>query len=435
MNVSLFISCPKGLEYLLEEELKALGLRVTRVSPLGVYGDASLSVAYQLCLWSRIANRIQVILFSGDASNEQALHQVCTEFHWQTVFSQDKTIAIEFHGSSEHIRNTMYGGQVVKDGIVDHFRRLNGSRPSVDKENPQILIHAHLKNDVVTVSFDLTGYSLHQRGYRSQAGKAPIKENVAAALLIRAKWPALVEQGYSLHDPFCGSGTLVIEAAMMAAHIAPGILRHDQSLQYWAQHQPTLWSKLREQALALVRPVNVDLLGTDADGKSVAMAHSNAEHAGVLPLVSFQTVEVQDIKARGEKGLVVCNPPYGERLGDASTLIPIYKQLGIVLHAQYQGWQAAVLTSNPMLSKAIGLRAHKQYTLFNGALECKLYCMDIVAGNELKGTSESFLSPNAQMFLNRLEKNYAHLKKWAKNNDISCYRLYDADIARICLCN
>lgn len=187
MNYSLFISCPRGLEYLLEEELKALGLHVTRVSPQGVYGEAPLAVMYQLCLWSRIANRVQLILFSGQASNEQALHQLCTQYPWQTVFSEDKSIAIEFHGSSEHIRNTMYGAQVVKDGIVDHFRRLNGSRPSVDKERPQILIHAYLKNDEITVSFDLTGYSLHQRGYRAQAGKAPLKENVAAALLIRAK--------------------------------------------------------------------------------------------------------------------------------------------------------------------------------------------------------------------------------------------------------
>lgn len=227
MKYSLFVSCPKGLEYLLEEELKGLGLEITRVSPQGVYGEASLTVTYQLCLWSRIANRVQLILFSGAAFNEQTMLQLCKHFHWQTVFTQDKSIAVEFHGASEHIRNTMFGAQVVKDGIVDHFRQLNGSRPSVDKDNPQILIHAYLKNDILTISLDLTGYSLHQRGYRSQAGLAPLKENVAAALLIRAKWPELAAKGYGLHDPFCGSGTLVIEAAMMAAHVAPGLLRQD----------------------------------------------------------------------------------------------------------------------------------------------------------------------------------------------------------------
>lgn len=428
MNYSLFVSCPRGLEYLLEEELKSLGLSITRVNPQGVYGEANLLTLYKLCLWSRIANRVQLILFSGYAGNEQALHQLCAQFHWQTVFSHDKTIAVEFHGTSEHIRNTMFGAQVVKDGIVDHFRGLNHSRPSVDKEKPQILIHAYLKNDVVTVSFDLTGYSLHQRGYRQKAGAAPIKENVAAALLIRAKWPELAAQGYALHDPFCGAGTLVIEAAMMAAHIAPGLLRQDQSLQYWAQHQSSLWEKLRVDALQHVKSLPVTLLGTDADHKIIAIARANAEHAGVAPLVDFKTQALNEVKASTKKGLVICNPPYGERLSEATHLVPLYQQLGKILHAHYQGWQAAVLTSNPVLAKALGLRASKQYTIYNGALECKLYCLNIHATNELKGILSDTLSESAQMLFNRLEKNYRHLQKWAKNHHISCYRVYDADL-------
>lgn len=428
MNYSLFISCPKGLEYLLEEEVKALGLIVSRVSPQGVYGDASLHVLYQICLWSRLANRVQLLLFSGNVKNEQQIHQLCTQFHWQTVFSQEKTIAIEFHGSSEDIRNTMYGAQLVKDGIVDHFRKLNGSRPSVDKENPDIRIHAYLKNDCLTVSFDLVGYSLHQRGYRSRAGVAPIKENVAAALLLRAKWPSLAAKDYAFFDPFCGSGTLVIEAAMMAAHVAPGLLRQDQALWHWAEHQPTLWEKLRTTALSQVKPVTCKFLGADSDPNAVAMAKINAEKAGVSRLVDFVCSTVQEVQLEGEKGLIACNPPYGERLSDTNQLIPVYKQLGLSLHQHFQGWQAAVLTSNPLLAKAIGLRANKQYTLFNGALECKLYCFDISPQNELKGTQASSLSPNAQMLCNRLEKNYQHLRKWAAREGISCYRVYDADL-------
>lgn len=428
MNYSLFISCPRGLEYLLEKEVNALGLSVSRVSPQGVYGEASLSTVYQLCLWSRIANRIQLILFSGYAGNEQALHQLCTEFHWQTVFSPEKTLAIEFHGSSDHIRNTMYGAQRVKDGIVDHFRRLNGSRPSVDKERPQILIHAYLKNEELTVSFDLTGYSLHQRGYRTKAGKAPLKENVAAALLIRARWPELAAQGYALHDPFCGAGTLVIEAAMMASHIAPGLLRQDQSLIYWAQHQHSLWEKLRVDALQQVKPLTVRLLGTDADHQAIEIARLNAERAGVARLVEFDSMPLHEIRAGAKNGLLVCNPPYGERMGDVTELVPVYQQLGKILHEQYQGWDAAVITANSMLAKAIGLRSHKQYTLYNGALECKLYCFSVHAGNELKGILEHKFSENAHMLLNRLEKNFRHLQKWAQKNGISCYRIYDADL-------
>lgn len=426
MNYSLFISCPKGLEYLLEEEVRSLGLKVERVSPQGVYGEANLTVLYNLCLWSRLANRVQLILFSGEAHNEQTLQQLCRNFPWQTVFSVDKTLAIEFHGSSAQIRNTMYGAQLVKDGIVDHFRQLTGQRPSVEKKQPQILIHAYLKQDKLTVSFDLTGYSLHQRGYRTKAGLAPLKENVAAAILMRAKWPQLAAQGYGLQDPFCGSGTLVIEAAMMAAQIAPGLLRQDQSLQYWAQHQESLWEKLRHLALQQVRPFASKLIGSDAEPSVIAMAKSNAEKAGVAALVEFYHTPLAEAKAATEKGLVICNPPYGERLGDLSQLIPLYSQLGQVLHQGFAGWQAAILTQSPVLAKATGLRAQKQYTVFNGALECKLYCLDLV-GNELKGPANE-MNAGQEMLFNRLKKNYQHLKKWAEKNHISCYRVYDADL-------
>lgn len=429
MNYSLFISCPKGLEYLLEEEAKALGLHVTRVSPQGVYGEADLTVIYQLCLWSRLANRVQLLLFSGEAHNEQTLYQLCNQFPWQTVFSADKTLAIEFHGSSTHIRNSMFGAQVVKDGIVDHFRQFKGMRPSIDREKAQIRLHAHLKHDTITVSFDLTGYSLHQRGYRTQAGEAPLKENIAAAMLMRAKWPQLAANGYALHDPFCGAGTLVIEAAMMAGHIAPGLLRHDQSLIYWAQHQSSLWEKMRTHALQQVKPIKVKLKGTDNNQRLISIAKANAERAGVLPLVEFTVQAVKDCRPSEEQGLVICNPPYGERLGEATQLVPLYQQLGSTIHAHYQGWQAAVLTANPMLAKALGLRASKQYTLFNGALECKLYSFVLNAENQLKSSeSGGTLSSGAQMLANRLTKNFQHLQKWAKRNQITCYRVYDADL-------
>ncbi len=428
MIFSLFVSCPKGLEYLLEEEVRALGLQVTRVSPQGVYGEGSLAVVYHLCLWSRLANRVQLILFSGEAHNQQALYQLCRQYPWQTVFSADKTLAIEFHGSSPQIRNTMFGAQVVKDGVVDHCRELHGVRPVIARTDPQIRLHAYLNNDSLTVSFDLTGYSLHQRGYRLQAGVAPLKENVAAAMLIRAKWPELATAGLSLHDPFCGAGTLVIEAAMMAANIAPGIIRDDQSLHHWAQHQPSLWEKIRVQALQQVKPVAVKLRGSDLNAELIAAACANAERAGVSPLVEFNAIALSDCKPVAEKGLLICNPPYGERLGDESQLIPLYQQLGHVLHTNYQGWRAAILTANPLLAKAVGLRASKQYTLYNGALECKLYMVDVDATNVLKDVKGGSLSAGAEMLRNRLQKNYNHLQKWASRQQISCYRVYDADL-------
>ncbi|MGQ3889612.1 bifunctional 23S rRNA (guanine(2069)-N(7))-methyltransferase RlmK/23S rRNA (guanine(2445)-N(2))-methyltransferase RlmL [Legionella sp. CNM-1927-20] len=429
MNYSLFISCAKGLEYLLEAELKTIGLQVTRVSPQGVYGEANEALIYQICLWSRLANRVQLILFSGQVFEEQSLYKLCHQFPWQTVFTTDKTLAIEFHGTSTHIRNSMYGAQVIKDAIVDHFRKLSGQRPTVDKDKPQIRLHAHLKNDILTVSFDLTGYSLHQRGYRLQAGDAPLKETLAAALLVRANWPQLADKGYAFHDPFCGSGTLVIEAAMIAGHIAPGLLRQDQSLIYWVRHQPALWEKLRAHALTQVRPTKIKLKGTDTNPKLIMHAKANAERAGVLPLVSFTEQAIKDCRAESAHGLLICNPPYGERLADATQLIPLYQQIGTTAYSAFQGWQMAFLTSNPMLAKAVGLRATKQYTFFNGPLECKLYCLSLNTENRLKNnTNVDTLSGGAQMLGNRLQKNYQHLKKWATREQISCYRVYDADI-------
>jgi 23S rRNA (guanine2445-N2)-methyltransferase / 23S rRNA (guanine2069-N7)-methyltransferase len=428
MNYSLFISCPKGLEYLLEAEMKALGLHVTHVSPQGVYGEADLTVIYHLALWSRLANRLQLILFSGEAHNEQALYQLCNQFPWQTVFTADKTLAIEFHGSSTHIRNSLFGAQVVKDGVVDHFRHFKGTRPTVDRFKPQIRLQVYLKNNLITVSLDLTGYSLHQRGYRTQAGPAPLKENIAAAMLIRANWPQLASAGYTLHDPFCGSGTLVIEAAMMAGHIAPGLLRHDQAFIHWVQHQSTLWEKIRAHALQQVKPIHIKLSGSDNKQQLITLARANAERAGVLPLVEFSAMEVKDSRPTSEKGLLICNPPYGERLGDMTQLVPLYQQLGRVLHLYYQGWRAAILTANVLLAKAIGLRASKQYTLFNGAIECKLYCFYLNAENRFKSGESGSLSSGAQMLANRLSKNFSHLQKWLKRNQISCYRIYDADL-------
>ncbi|MDP3559179.1 MAG: bifunctional 23S rRNA (guanine(2069)-N(7))-methyltransferase RlmK/23S rRNA (guanine(2445)-N(2))-methyltransferase RlmL [Legionellaceae bacterium] len=428
MIFSLFISAPKGLEYLLEEELKSLGFTATQVNPQGVYGKANLSLIYHLCLWSRVANRIQVILFSGPVSYSKMLYTLCRQFSWEKVFSSDKSFAVEFHGTSDEIRNSMYGAQVVKDSIADYFREQNGMRPEIDREHPQIRLHAHLKNDMMTVSFDVTGYSMHQRGYRSEAGRAPLKENIAAAMLLRAKWPQLAEEGFALQDPFCGSGTLVIEAAMMCAHMAPGLLRDDQSLHHWAQHQPALWEEARSNAQAKMKPVSVSLYGSDHDQKAIHHAKINAKRANVSAFVKFEMRDVNASRPQHPQGLLICNPPYGERLGEVTELLSLYQDFGRIMHSHYQGWQAAILTSNPMLSKATGLRAGKQYSLYNGALACKLYCVTLDAQNQLKGREHGVISDKAQMLVNRLQKNKAHLQKWAKRNQVSCYRVYDADL-------
>ncbi len=430
MKFSVFVSCPKGIEYLLQDEMKSLGLDVTRVSPQGVYGDASLSTIYTICLWSRLANRVHLILFRGPVSDSDMLYHLCHGFAWETVFGADKTLAIEFHGSSPCIRNTMFGAQRIKDALVDYFRTKTGERPVIDRQNPQIRLQAHLRNDELTVSFDMTGYSLHQRGYRLEAGSAPIKENIAAAMLIRANWHEMVSAGYPFRDLFCGSGTLVIEAAMIASQMAPGLLRHDQAFVNWIHHDPSLWSQLREAAEASVVVSPIKLWGSDINEQVITKAKANAKRAGVADLIEWQVQSFEQVASPDKPvGLVISNLPFGERQEDVKTLLPLYKKLGQCLHAHYQGWRAAILTPQVVLAKAIGLRAYKQYTIYNGPLECKLYCFQLNSENQLRtGEYVHPLSSHAQMFANRLAKNAAHLQKWAKRNHISCYRVYDADL-------
>lgn len=427
MSFSLFVSCPRGLEYLLGDELKALGLNITKTTPMGVYGHVdNLALIYHICLWSRIANRVQLILFNGNVANDQSIYQLCHQFHWHTVFSPEKTFAIEFHGKSRQIRNTMYGAQLIKDAIVDYFSR-EGKRPSVDKKNHNILIHAYLKHDELTVSLDLCGYSLHQRGYRNKAGLAPIKENVAAALLMRANWHQAFAEGISLVDPFCGSATLLIEAALIASQTAPGLLRHDQAVTHWAGHKPSLWQKVRKLATEQIIAPNNQIIGFDVNPKAIKLAEQSIEAAGFSKYITIKQQAISDYQPISGRGIILSNPPYGERLDEATPLIPTYQDIGRALAAQVD-WQAYILTSNQMLAKAIGLRSFKQYQFFNGQIEAKLYCFKMDKNNQLRFDSDKALSENCQMLINRLSKNLKNLSKWRNQSNISCYRLYDADI-------
>ena len=428
MIFPVFVSSPKGLEYLLEDELKSLGFVVSRVSPQGVYGDVDLPMIYRVCLWSRLANRVHLILFSGPAHDKHALYELCRAFSWDTLCSVDNTLAVMFHGQSLAFRHSLFGAQVIKDAIVDSFRAQTGSRPMVDRLTPHLSFHAYLKHDTVMVSLDVTGYSLHQRGYRLLAGSAPLKENVAAALLVRANWPRLLQENYVLHDPCCGAGTLVIEALMMAAHIAPGLLREDKAFVHWKGHQPLLWDSLRQDARREITPPTMCALGSDHDGAVLAFADKNARRAGVSEWVEWKNMPLRAARPMQAKGLLVTNPPYGVRLGEETELLPFYKDLGQVLHAHYQGWEAALLTPSPLLAKATGLRAHRQYTLYNGPMLCKVYCITLGPTNQLHDLSDVTLSAGVTMFANRLQKNVAHLQKWAKRNHITCYRVYDADL-------
>ena len=433
-------TCPKGLELLLAEELQAIGAEGIKETVAAVHFQGSMEVAYRACLWSRLANRILMPLHSFMLNEADDLYQECNDIPWEAHFSAAQSIAIDFIGTSRLIDNTMYGSQRVKDAIVDRIRRIEGERPNVDTKNPDIRIQVRQHKGRVTVSLDISGESLHRRGYRTGQGTAPIKENLAVALLLRANWPAMAAEGGALLDPMCGSGTLIIEGAMMAADIAPGMLREHYGFDQWIQHDAELWQRLIDEAhqrrATGLENLKLDIRGYDANPRVLEYTSQNIENAGLDEHIRLAHKPIDQFgKPTAERGLLLTNPPYGERLGEVDELIPLYQKLGTVLQKNFQGWRAAIFTGNVDLGRETDLSPTKQYSLFNGTIPCKLLVFEDmtsksaqIAARLSKPAPAQQLTEGARMVLNRLKKNQRKLDGWRKKSGISCYRLYDADI-------
>ena len=437
-EVSAFATCPKGLETPLLEELALLEARETRQTAAGVHFTGQLETLYRVCLRSRLANRVLIHLSAFAVTDDTDLYAGVNAIEWGEHFSPEHSFSVHFTGTTGNIRHPHYGALKTKDALVDWFREHHGKRPSVDVRKPEIRIHVHLRRRHATVSLDMGGESLHRRGYRTEGGLAPLKENLASALLIRADWPAIAARGGALIDPMCGSGTLLIEGAHMAMGIAPGLARREWGFASWAEHQPEIWMSLvneaeqeREQAYA---SEPLDILGYDASPGVLKIAEANIDAAGLLGRVRVRRKELDRLTLpthkRLQPGLLITNPPYGERLDEESNLAPLYASLGERLKSAFQGWRAAVMTGNPELGKSMGLRALKQYRFWNGAIEAKLLLFDVASSYFVKARdpSERKLTPETQMFANRLRKNLKHLQKWKRQHGIECFRLYDADI-------
>jgi 23S rRNA (guanine2445-N2)-methyltransferase / 23S rRNA (guanine2069-N7)-methyltransferase len=452
----LFASCPKGLEELLAVELQSLGGEPIRQHTAGVSFRGDLATAYRCCLWSRLANRILMPLANFPVTSAEALYEGVAAVPWRDHFSPDATFMVDFNGTSAVINNSQFGAQKVKDAVVDHFVWRLGQRPSIDLRNPRWRLHVQLRREQATVSIDLAGDSLHRRGYRLQGGMAPLKENLAAALLLRADWPGIAARGGALLDPLCGSGTLLIEGALMAMDIAPGWARRHWAFEYWAQHDAKAWTLLREDAehrrnVAMNRQWP-EIRGYDASGAAVRAAEENIERAGLTGKVRVLRKElaqfVRPTHQAIDYGLVISNPPYGERLGEQESLRHLYGHFGERLRQEFTGWKAALFTGNPELGKSMGLRSFKQYRLWNGTIPAQLLLFQVepqyfvdrsrdIAPARSEGAQRDTpsaampavpLGAGAQMFANRLQKNRKRLQKWLKQEAIECYRLYDADM-------
>jgi len=427
MSLSLFATASRGLEPLLAKELAALGAQAVKEQGGGVAFAGELAVAYRACLESRLASRILLPLARFPLSDADTLYQGARAVEWAEVFDVKSTFAIEVAGRSAAVTHTHYAGLKVKDAIADTFRGKTGKRPDVDTERAQVRIHLHLDRDHANLSLDLSGESLHRRGYRRASAQAPLKENLAAAILLRAGWPALAASGAPLLDPMCGSGTIVLEAAFIAADVAPGLARERYGFESWLEHKPKVWRELKAEAAARAADGRKrelpPLLGYDVDPAAIRAARDNARRAGFAEAVQF---EAQDLSAArppdARKGLLVTNPPYGERLGAEAEVIKIHSLLGAMLKEHFGGWQAAVFTGRPDLGPRIGLRAHDTFAMYNGPLPCKLLRFEVPA------TPASDQPAGGGDFANRLQKNLKHLGKWARRAGVSCYRLYDADL-------
>ena len=433
-------TCPKGLELLLAEELQAIGAEGIKETVAAVHFKGSKEVAYRACLWSRLANRVLKPLHSFMLNESDDLYNQCNEIPWETHFSAAQSIAIDFIGTSRLIDNTMYGSQRVKDAVVDRIRRIEGERPNVDTKNPDIRIQVRQHKGRVSVSLDISGESLHRRGYRTGQGSAPIKENLAVALLLRAGWPAMIEEGGALLDPMCGSGTLIIEGAMMAADIAPGMLRESYGFDQWLQHDAELWQTLVDEAhqrkASGLEKLDLDIRGYDANPRVLEYTTKNIENAGLDDHIRLAHKPIDQFgKPTAERGLLLTNPPYGERLGEVEDLIPLYQKLGTVLQKNFHGWRAAIFTGNLDLGRETDLSPTKQYSLFNGTIPCKLLIFEDMTSKSASIAARLStpapalqLTEGATMVLNRLKKNQRKLDGWRKKSGITCYRLYDADI-------
>ncbi len=431
----LFATTSRGFEELLKVELTELGAQEAKVVQGGVHYQADDETLYRTLLWSRLASRILFPLIETKIYSDLDLYAAVSGFNWLGLFDERVTFFVDFNGTNQEIRHTQFGAMRVKDGIVDYFERQGKSRPDVDKTQPDIRIHAYLNRENLVISLDLSGEALHLRGYREDAGQAPLRETLAAAIVLRSGW----QVGSPLVDPMCGSGTLLIEAAQMEAKIAPQLYRLHWGFDFWKVHNQSVWEKVKNEAIELAeekqREIQPHFYGFDLDHRVLKKAQKNAQDAGVSHLIKWQQSDVAALKnpSVNEVGTVICNPPYGERLGTTPALIALYSVFGQRLKKEFCGWNVSVFSSESTLLDCLRMRASRQFKAKNGPLDCvqKNYQVserksdEITAENELEFNRTSEVATD---FANRLQKNIKKISKWAKQQGLDAYRLYDADL-------
>ena len=380
MTEQFFAPCPRGLEVPLSNELKTLGAEGISATDGGVHFSGLGSLSYKVNLHSRTASRVLWRVAKARYTSEQDIYDTAFALPWADWFDVSRTIKINMTGIKSPLRSLDFATMKIKDAICDKFREGCGERPSINTQDPDIRIHAFLDESWVTLYVDTSGDALFKRGVRQYTNIAPLRENLAAGILMLSGW----QPGTPLLDPMCGSGTFLIEAAQMTLNIAPGIGRHF-AFEKLHTFNDEKWQAMRKEAVAAQKPVvPLPIYGSDLYGDELKAARLNLENAGLLDAVSLKQANVLEITAPADHGVLVANLPYGERMGELDEMRVLYPQMGDALKQKFKGWNAYLLTADLAMPKSIRLSVSRKTPLFNGALECRLFEYKIVAGSNRK---------------------------------------------------
>lgn len=364
-----FATTGKGIEELLAGELRALGVTVAAVESGGVRFTGDMTDCWRANLWLRTANRVLLPLAVFPCDSPQALYERVRELDWPALLTPDMTLAVDCNLRDSAMTHSGFVALKTKDAIVDALRDSCGRRPSVDTRNPDVRVNVHLVKNLCTVSLDSSGDPLDRRGYRLERTDAPLRETLAAALVELAGWDGSVP----LADPMCGSGTILIEAALKAARRAPGMMRDGFGFQRWRNFDPLRWATfLAEAREAVISTLAIPVLGCDRQSRAVEVARQNARRAGVGEMLTLERRAIREFSPPPGPGVLIFNPPYGHRLSDEELLKPLYREIGDVMKKRCTGYTAYLFTASPELAKCVGLKASRRFVLFNGPLECRL---------------------------------------------------------------
>lgn len=364
-----FATVARGLEEIAAKELEKLGAVDIHSDFTGVHFRGNQALLYKINLWSRIIFRVLMPIADVKSYNAEQLYQNVYNFNWEDYLQIDDTFAIICTGSNKNLNHTHFTALQIKNAIVDRQRKQTGKRSNIDTENPNILINAHIEDTRCTLSLDSSGESLHRRGYRPAMGIAPLKETLASALLELAEW----QPSLPFLDPLCGSGTLPIEAALKGLNIAPGLYRKKFGFQRWKDFDAELWEELLTEAkTSQLSQLPAPIFGSDRDFDILQQARINTKYCHLEKHIQLIQKDLFQIEAPANNGIIICNPPYGKRLGEVEELGEFYKLLGDVFKQRFKGWTAYVLTGNKELAKRIGLKASRRIPVHNGSIPCTL---------------------------------------------------------------